>query len=130
MRLLWDIAAYLTGLGLIAGAGEDTFIDFKPETPDNIVSIHEYKGDPVSAYTDVVHRSVQIVVRNKDATAANALANQLCKAFVPKNETKRIDFTPTRWGQVHVRQVPYKFLQDESDRFHYGFSLGITTTME
>lgn len=130
MTLLEDIVSYLTGLGLIQGDGIDTFRDFKPEKPDNIVSLHEYKGDPVSPYTSVVHRSVQVVVRNKSASEAQALAKRLCSAFITENETLRIDFTPTRWGQVHVRQTPHKFSQDESDRVHYGFNLGITTTIE
>ena len=129
MTLLEDITTYLTELGLVAGDGIDVYRDFKPEAPDNIVSLHEYKGDPVSAYTDVVHRSVQVVVRNRSAVEAQRLAVRLYKAFVPADETLRVDFTATRWGQVHVRQTPHKFLQDESDRVHYGFNLGITTTM-
>lgn len=131
MTLLEDIVAYFTAKGLIEGDGVDAFRDFKPEMPDNIVSLHEYKGDPVSMYTDVVHRSVQIVVRNKSAVAAQDLAKKLCKALLDDMaDNKRVDFTSTRWGQVHIRQAPYKFSQDESDRVLYGFNLGITTTME
>lgn len=131
MTLLEDIVTYFTSKGLIEGDGVDAFRDFKPETPDNIVSLHEYKGDPVSMYTDVVHRSVQVVVRNKSAVAAQDLAKNLCKALLnDMAENKRVDFTSTRWGQVHIRQAPYKFSQDESDRTLYGFNLGITTTME
>lgn len=131
MTLLEDIVTYFTSKGLIEGDGIDAFRDFKPETPDNIVSLHEYKGDPVSMYTDVVHRSVQVVVRNKSAVAAQDLAKNLCKALLnDMAENKRVDFTSTRWGQVHIRQAPYKFSQDESDRTLYGFNLGITTTME
>ena len=131
MTLLEDIVTYFTAKGLIEGDGVDAFRDFKPEMPDNIVSLHEYKGDPVSMYTDVVHRSVQVVVRNKSAVAAQDLAKKLCKALLDDMaDNKRVDFTPTRWGQVHIRQAPYKFSQDESDRVLYGFNLGITTTME
>ena len=130
MTLLEDIVTYLTGLGLVEGDGIDTFRDFKPEAPDNIVSLHEYAGDAVSSYTDVVHRSVQVVVRNRRADAAHQLAIRLFQAFTASDETKRINFTDSRWGQVHIRQTPYKFLQDESDRVHYGFNLGITTTIE
>jgi hypothetical protein len=129
MTLLEDIVTYLTSLGLVEGDGVDVYRDFKPESPDNIVSLHEYQGDPVSPYTDVVHRSVQVVVRNRSAVEAQALAIKLFKAFVPTSETLRIDFTPTRWGQVHIRQTPHKFSQDESDRIHYGFNLGITTSI-
>lgn len=127
MRLLEDIVAYLTSLGLVVGDGIDVYRDFKPEAPDNIVSLHEYQGDAVSPYTDVVHRSVQVVVRNKSAEEAHILATRLFRAFLSNNETLRIDFTPNRWAQVHVRQAPYKFSQDANDRVHYGFNLGITT---
>lgn len=130
MTLLEDIVEYLTGLGLVQGDGIDTFRDFKPETPDNIVSLHEYQGAPVSPYTNVVHRSVQVVVRNKSAEMAHRQAIDLYKAFVSEDDTLRIDFSDNRWGQVHVRQTPYKFSQDESDRTHYGFNLGITTNID
>ena len=131
MTLLEDIVKYFTDKGLIAGDGVDTFRDFKPEAPDNIVSLHEYKGDPVSMYTDVVHRSVQVVVRNKSAVAAQQLAKALCNSLIADAAMNgRVDFTPTRWGQVHIRQAPHKFSQDESDRVLYGFNLGITTTIE
>lgn len=130
MTLLEDITTYLTQLGLVDGDGIDVYRDFKPEAPDHIVSLHEYQGDPVSPYTNVVHRSVQVVVRDKNAVAAQRLAVKLFKALVPTNDSLRVDFTPDRWGQVHVRQAPHKFLQDESDRVHYGFNLGITTTID
>ena len=129
MTLLEDIVTYLTSLGLVEGDGIDVYRDFKPESPDNIVSLHEYQGDPISPYTNVAHRSVQVVVRNTNAESAHALAIRLFKAFVPTTDSLRIDFTPNRWGQVHVRQAPHKFSQDESDRIHYGFNLGITTTI-
>lgn len=131
MVLLEDIVTYFTTKNLIQGDGIDAFRDFMPETPDNIISLHEYKGDPVSRYTDIVHRSVQIVVRNKSAVESQALAKRLCQALIGDSaDNGRVDFTPTRWGQVHVRQAPHKFSQDESDRVLYGFNLGITTTME
>lgn len=127
MQLLEDITTYLASQGLVNA--DDVYRDFKPEAPDNIVSLHEYQGDPVSPFTEVVHRSVQVVVRNKSATAAQSLAIKLCKALTPVNEDRRVDLTSTRWAQIYVRQVPHKFSQDESDRIHYGFNLGITTTI-
>ena len=130
MTLLEDIVTYLTNEGVIQGDGIDTFRDFKPETPDNIVSLHEYQGDPVSPYTDVVHRSVQVVVRNKRATEAQKIALAIYKKLLPVDETKKVVFTDSRWGQVHLRQTPHKFSQDESDRVHYGFNFGITTELK
>ena len=127
MDLLIAMVTYLSNLGLVEGDGVDTFRDFKPEAPDNIVSLHEYSGDPISPYTDSVHRSIQVVVRNKSATAAKALALRLFDAFRKYDGAQRIDFTTECWGQVHIRQFPYKIMQDDKDRTHYGFNLGITT---
>lgn len=130
MTLLEDIVTYLTNLGLVVGDGEDAYRDFKPESPDNIVSLHEYAGDPASPFTEVVHRSVQVVVRDQSADAAREKARLLAAAFADVGETRRIDFTATRWGQVYLRQPPFKLSQDEQNRTHYCFNLGITTTME
>jgi hypothetical protein len=130
MNLLEDITTYLVSKQLVKGVGMDTFLDFMPESPDNIVVLSEYKGDPLLPHTDVAHRSVQVVVRNESATAAQELAIKLCKAFLISDDVQRINFTSSRWGQVHVRQAPLKIKQDDRDRTHYGFNLGITTTLE
>lgn len=130
MSLLEDIVEYLKSNSLVEGDGVDTFRDFQPEAPDNTISLHEYTGDPISPYTDVVHRSVQVIVRDKSATAAKRKADQIFKAFRNHDGTQRIDFTPTRWGQVHLRQAPFKIKQDDKNRIHYGFNLGITTTTD
>lgn len=130
MKLLEDLAAYLKSHNLITGVGMDTFIDFMPENPDNLVVLSEYKGDPMLPHTGVAHRSVQVVVRNKSSSAAQELAIKLCKAFLLSDDAQRINLTASRWGQVHVRQAPFKIKQDDRDRTQYGFNLGITTTLE
>lgn len=131
MTLLEDLVAFFTSKGDIEGDGIDAFRDFQPETPDNIVSFHEYAGDPVSLFTDAVHRSVQIVVRNKSANDARTKALSLYNTLLnAADQAGRVDFTAARWGQVYLRQTPYKFSQDKSDRVLYGFNLGITTTAE
>lgn len=130
MTLLEDIVAYFVSEGLVVGDGVDTFRDFKPESPDNIVSLHEYGGDGVSPYTDVVHRSVQVLVRNTSASAAQELAKELFSSLRKYDEVQRLNLTDSRWGQIHLRQTPYKISQDEKNRVHYGFNLGITTTID
>lgn len=130
MALLKDMIQYLKTSGLVIGDGDDAFRDFLPEAPDNLVSLYEYKGDPVSPYTDVVHRSVQVIVRNQSATAAKKLSDDIFKAFCRYDENQRLDLTPTRWGQIHIRSTPYKLSQDDRDRTKYVFNLGITTTTD
>ena len=126
--LLLDIALYLTSKGVIAGDGIDTFRDFIPEMPDNLVAITEYKGSPVVLFEPTVHRSVQVLVRDKNADAARQKALEIYKTFITENSI--VDFTPERWGQVSLRQTPFRSSTDSSDRVSYVFNMGITTTIE
>lgn len=128
--LLLDIVTYLTSKEVIAGDGIDTFRDFIPEMPDNVIAITEYAGSPAVHYDPSAHRSVQVSVRNKNADIARSKALELYKALSSKSEDGRIDFTPDRWGQVSLRQPPYRMKTDSSDRVTYGFNVGITTTIE
>lgn len=129
MTLLEVLVAYCTAKGVVAGDGEDTFRDFTPHSPDSIVAFHEYGGDPISPFTDSVHRSVQVKVRDKSAEAARTKALQILGLFKSDTESLRVDFTKDHWGQVYVRQTPFKLNQDESNRVIYCFNLGITTNI-
>lgn len=128
--LLLDIVIFLTSRGVIEGDGIDTFRDFVPETPDNLVAITEYSGSPSSKIDPIVHRSIQISVRDLRADAARAKALEIYKALLPETEDARVDFTPERWGQVHLRQTPFRMKTDSSDRVTYGFNIGVTTTID
>lgn len=128
--LLLDIVTFLTSAGVIEGDGIDTFRDFIPETPDNLVAITEYGGSPGPSYEELGQRSVQISVRNKSADVARARALELYKALRPKREDRRVDFTEDRWGQVYLRQMPFRTKTDNNDRVTYSFNIGITTNIE
>lgn len=129
--LLLDIVTFLTANGVIEGDGIDTFRDFIPETPDSLVAITEYSGSPGLPYEPAVHRSVQVSVRDKNADVARSKAKALYKVFQDKmDESARVDFTLDRWGQVTLRQPPFRMKTDSSDRVTYGFNMGITTTIE
>lgn len=129
MGLLLTLVKYLVDLGVCVGDGEDCYRDFMPEEPDHAVAFHEYKGDGLSPFTDSVHRSIQVKIRDRNAEVARAKAVAACNAFRSNREDRRIDFSDNLWGQVYVRQVPYKLLQDEAGRVIYCFNLGITTNI-
>lgn len=129
MGLLLALVGYLVDRGVCVGDGEDCYRDFMPEEPDHAVVFHEYRGDSLNPFTDNVHRSVQIKVRDRNAEVARAKAVAVCNAFRSCREDRRIDFSDTLWGQVYIRQVPYKLLQDEAGRVVYCFNLGITTSI-
>lgn len=126
--LLLDIVTFLADNGVVQGDGVDAFRDFTPEAPDSLVALHEYKGDPAVAYDPNVHRSVQVTARDKDADVARQKALKIYKLLTSDNLI--VQFTPDRWGQVYLRQPPFKIGQDDNDRVTYGFNIGITTTIE
>ena len=126
--LLLDIVLYLQSVNLVEGDGVDAFRDFTPDTPDQVVLLKEYVGSPAVPYDTMVNRSVQIKVRSKDADTARALALQIYKALY--SDTTIVNFTSERWGQVHLRQPPFKVEVDKNDRILYGFNIGVSTTIE
>lgn len=126
--LLLDIVTFLTNEGVVVGDGIDAFRDFTPEAPDALVALHEYKGDAVVFYEPSVNRSVQIIVRDCDADAARQRCLAICKLLTKDNLI--VNFTPDRWGQVHIRQTPFSIGQDENNRTSYCFNVGITTNIE
>ena len=129
--LLLDIITFLAAKGVVIGDGVDAFRDFIPEEPDALVALIEYRGDPAIPVDLSVHRSVQVSTRDKDADLARQKALDIFKVFVDnKDETCRIDFTDTRWGQIYLRQPPFRYKTDENNRAYYCFNIGITTTIE
>lgn len=131
--LLLDIVEYFVSKGLAIGDGEDCFRDFSPETPDFVIVLHEYKGDPAVSFDDLVNRSVQVTARDRSADTARRKALELYEALrvdSQQSESLIVNFTSERWGQVYLRQPPFKISVDENNRATYGFSIGVTTTIE
>ena len=126
--LLLDIVTYLTANNAVKGDGIDTFRDFTPEQPDNLVVLTEYAGNPTVHFEPSAHRSVQVSVRDKSADVARRKALEIFKLF--QSENLIVDFTPDRWGQISLRQPPFRLSTDKSNRVTYAFNMGITTTIE
>lgn len=129
MSLLLLLVEYCVANGVLVGDGEDAFRDYMPEIPDALVTFHEYAGDQLSLLTSVVHRSVQVKVRDTSAEAARNKALQILQLFISESESRRVDFSENAWGQVYIRQLPFKLQQDSSNRVTYCFNLGITTNI-
>jgi hypothetical protein len=127
--LLLDLTLFLVANNLATGDGVDVFRDYLPEKPDNLISLSEYKGDSVSTYDSNTNRSIQIMVRNTSADEARKLSLLIYRSLYTEGKT-RIDFTTSRWGQVSLRQTPFKLGEDDNNRFSYIFNCGITTTVD
>jgi hypothetical protein len=129
--LLLDIITFLTTKNVVIGDGVDAFRDFIPEEPDTLIALIEYRGDPMIPVDPTAHRSVQVSTRNKDADLARQKALEIFKVFVDnQDETGRIDLTESRWGQLYLRQPPFRYKTDENNRAYYCFNIGITTNIE
>jgi len=124
-NLLDDIASYLLAQGVITGVGIDTFIDNKPESPDDCICIFEYSGTPTTAISEAIERSVQIVVRDSNYLTARSKAWLLHYLLDPQD--RFIQATPQRWMLSAARQQPYKMGIDENNRIEFVFNLSITT---
>ena len=129
MSLLLALIEYGVSKGVLLGDGVDSYRDFTPEVPDTTVTFAEYSSNPVSPFIDCVHRSIQVKSRSMDAEAARDKALQILDMFKSDNETLRVDFSDTLWGQVYIRQTPFKLEQDTAGRVTYCFNLGITTNI-
>lgn len=123
--LLLDLTNYFKNNALVQGDGIDTFRDTAPESPDSLVVLYEYQGDPIVPQVASVNRSVQVVVRDKSATTSKTKARSLYNALV--TEEGIINLTTTRWCMISLRNTPVKIKVDDQSRIYYGFNLGITT---
>ena len=129
--LLLDIILFLKENNIVSGDGVDAFRDFAPEHPDQLVVLQEYGGDPVSLVDPTVHRSVQVLARDKNANTARQKALSIFKVLQDScGEDGLVHFTSERWGQVYLRQTPFLLKRDQNDRSYYAFNIGITTTIE
>ena len=126
--LLLDMVQFLASNSIVQEDGVDAFRDFTPEAPDTLIALHEYRGDPGVQHESAVNRSVQILSRSKSANEARQRALDIHDLLISDNLI--INFTPTRWGQVYIRQSPFKISIDGNGRTTYGFNVGITTTTE
>lgn len=124
--LLEDMVSYLIAQGLVVGDGIDIFRDYSPDTPDSVVILHEYAGNPTQKGIQVDIRNVQVTVRAATATAAKTLCSLLYNVLNPQEESIT-DLTATRWAIVNAKQPPFKIAVDLAKRVIYGFNMSIVT---
>ena len=127
--LLLDIIEFFVSNDVADGDGIDCIRDFSPEDPDDVIVLYEYKGSAVVSFDDTSVRSVQVTVRSADPDTARDKAIKLFNLFHVHDTAKRIDFTENRWGQVTLRQTPFKIKIDENNRTVFGFNMGVLTTI-
>lgn len=124
--LIFDILEYIKSLGLYNGLSTDMFIGFMPENPDDVLVLTEYKGAPGLMVDPAVHRSFKIVARSKDASKAFSNLKILYnKIFADRQEDGKMYFGE-RWGQVYLRETPFRYKTDINERHYYTFDISVT----
>ena len=122
--LLLMLIEHLEAQNIVKGDGVDSFRDFTPDKPDDVIVLHEYQGDPVPMHGGFVNRSIQIKTRASKATVAKQ------KAYEIFDELSEPDYHKTLHNGtqclIYVRQPPFKLQVDDSGRVTYVFNIGIT----
>lgn len=124
--LLKDFESYFTSLDVIESG--KFFRDTMPDMPDSLVCVFEYSGQGSIPQIQTANRSIQIAVRDKNATVAMQKAKQLYGTLI--TEDGILSLTEVRWCMVHLRQTPFKIRVDEKGRSYYGFNVGVTTYID
>ena len=100
--------------------------DVLPDTPNEVIDIHEYTGSSPLPQVEEVCRNFQIFVRNSSAENASADAISIYKAM--RNSTGTISLTDGIHGII-VPDTPSKLSTDTQGRATYSFSLCIISTL-
>ena len=122
--LLQDIETYLISKSLITSANRDTIND----SPDSVVALYEYTGKSPAPQIAGALRNVQVVVRDKSATAAKNRIREIYNAF--ETEDGIIYFTEDRWCTIQLNQPPFKMKVDNKERVLYCFNISLVTYLD
>jgi hypothetical protein len=126
--LLVDLENYIINLGLATADGVDIYRDYLPDTPDAVITLYEYSGEPFANGVDGMLRMIQILVRAKSYAGARLLSWSLYNAFHTPD-----DYIHTLGGKealIRVRSTPLKMLADETSRVTFTFNMGVTTQLD
>lgn len=128
MELTRDIALYLHGMGLIGDLGQDTFLDTRPEEPDNITSFHDTGGYPAEMAVLDLRRTVQVFVRDRAYKAGRRRIWALFKAL--DRPGNRIIKTDNRRMFCKAMQPPNFLGRDANNRVLFVFNMEIFTARD
>jgi Bacteriophage minor capsid protein len=123
--LLTDISLFIIANGFASGLGEDVFVNYKPDSPHDIVCLFEYSGDKIQPGTDAVTRRIQILVRNNDDDLCIQTINGIFNLL--DNPEEEIVELEERKMVTQALQPPFFFSRDNDDRASYIFNISITT---
>lgn len=126
-NLLLDVVDFVIDNGEGTAYGTDVFVSGMPDSPDDVVVISEYAGNPIPDDYGA-RRGVQLFVRSGDYDTAREKCNRLFYLFdSPLTPFKTFN---GREAMVGARMTPFQVDVDERDRKVFTFSLNVTTTRD
>lgn len=125
-----DLVQWLISEGHVTADGVDIFRDFRPDTPENVVSLYEYDSMlPTKKGIKASVRYVQITVRNSSVDDAKNKCMAIFKSFEESDEAI-MELASGRWVIMIPRQMPFKIGIDDNGLTTYGFNVAITTNTD
>ena len=128
-NLLLELANQLAELDWITGDGVDVFRDYKPDTPDAIVVLQEYRGSG-SEWDAIGTRPIQVLVRHPSADTARDRANLIYRFFFADKEELLEESEVRAWYIMSPINPPFLLERDEKERPMYVFNMIVTTTID
>lgn len=116
-----DLAEYICNNLLTLKMGDNMYVDFTPESPDNVAVLTEYGGVPLGDETNTAFRRVQVKVRNIRHIEAKKLIFEIYRLF--KEDAIDLAGLPC---PVEILNTPVKIDIDKNNRFCYAFNVVIT----
>lgn len=112
MMLLEDIGNYLQANG-VGTIGADIFLGQLPASPDNVVAVFEYAGEPPDLHWQGEYPGLQILVRNKSYLAGRSKIEQARNVLHGMAETA---INNHRYLLIRANQSPAFLQRDENNR--------------
>ncbi|MNU34908.1 hypothetical protein D3C71_234950 [compost metagenome] len=120
--LIEDFQTFFASKGI--AATNQIFRDASPDTDTFAVIIYEYEGAGALPQIAGATRNIQIVARDKSATAAKLKARELYHSL--ETEDGILNLTDSRWSLIYIKQPPFK-LKVEKELVYYCFNISVTT---
>lgn len=124
--LLQDIIQLLQERG-IGTVGVDLFYSQMPPTPDNVVVLFEYAGEPPDLHANVEYPGLQVMVRNKSYDAGRQKIEQIRNLLHGLAETT---INGHRYLLIQARQSPEALARDENGRAIFVCNFRVTKEVD
>lgn len=126
-ELVRDLGQYLVDQGIAQGIGNDVFLNYNPDTPNNVIVLTEYSSSPQLGMASLFRR-VQVLVRDVDYLTAHQRIWSIYNSFI--KEDQFIFHLPDRYLIPEAVQAPLRLTVDDNERQTFVFNLSFTTNKD